>query len=66
MEVNDGRAGSLAAEIISLVDAFDPETCAREWMEKSGIVSPSGVLALAPFLGKSRFLEQYQVFTEET
>lgn len=44
----------------------EPEACAQEWMEKSGIVSPSGVLALAPFLGKSRFLEQYQVFTEET
>ena len=41
VEVNDGRVGSLAAEIISLVDAIDPEACAREWMVKSGIVSPS-------------------------
>ena len=41
VEVNDGRAGSLAAEIISLEDAIDPEACAREWMVKSGIVSPS-------------------------
>lgn len=41
VEVNDGRAGSLAAEIISLVDAIDPDTCAMEWMVKSGIVSPS-------------------------
>ena len=40
-EVKDGRADSLAAEIISLVDAIDPEACAREWMVKSGIVSPS-------------------------
>ena len=40
VKVKDGRAGSLAAEIISLVDAIDPEACAREWMVKSGIVSP--------------------------
>lgn len=40
VEVNDGRAESLAAEIISLVDAIDPETCACEWMVKSGAVSP--------------------------
>lgn len=41
VEVNDGRTDSLAAEIISLVDAIDPKACAREWMVKSGIVSPS-------------------------
>ena len=41
VEMKDSRAGSLAAEIISLVDAIDPEACAREWMVKSGIVSPS-------------------------
>lgn len=40
VEVNDGRAESLAAEIISLVDVIDPEACAREWMVKSGAVSP--------------------------
>lgn len=40
VEVNDGRTDSLAAEIISLVDAIDPGTCAREWMVKSGAVSP--------------------------
>ena len=38
--VKDGRTGSLAAEIISLVDAIDPETYACEWMVKSGAVSP--------------------------
>ena len=38
--VKDGRTGSLAAEIISLVDVIDPEACAREWMVKSGAVSP--------------------------
>lgn len=41
VEVYDGRADSLAAEIISLVDAIDPEACAREWMVKSGAVPPS-------------------------
>lgn len=41
VEVKDGRADSLAAEIISLVDAIDPEACAREWMVKSGAVPPS-------------------------
>lgn len=40
VEVNDGRAGNLAAEIISLVDAIDPGTCACEWMVKSSAVSP--------------------------
>ena len=41
VEMKDSRAGRLAAEIISLVDAIAPETCAREWMVKSGAVSPS-------------------------
>lgn len=41
VEMKDCRAKSLAAEIISLVDAIDPKACAREWMVKSGIVSPS-------------------------
>lgn len=40
VEIKDNMAGSLAAEIISLVDAIDPETCACEWMVKSGAVSP--------------------------
>lgn len=41
VEMKDCRAKSLAAEIISLVDAIDPKACAREWMMKSGIVSPT-------------------------
>lgn len=40
-EISDGRAESLAGEIISLVDAIDPETCAVEWMVKSGMASMS-------------------------
>lgn len=41
VEMKDCRAKSLAAEIISLVDAIDPETCAVEWMVKSGMASMS-------------------------
>lgn len=41
VEIKGNMAGSLAAKIISLVDAINPETCAREWMVKSGAVSPS-------------------------
>lgn len=40
-EMSDGRAESLAGEIISLVDAIDPETCAVEWLMKSGMASMS-------------------------
>lgn len=40
IEVKEGRSGEVYREIISFVDALDPERCAMDWMVKSGAVSP--------------------------
>lgn len=42
--MTDGRASSLVDEIISFVDALDPERYACEWMENKGDVSPARYL----------------------
>ena len=39
-----GRISSLVDEIISFVDALDPERYACEWMENKGDVSPASYL----------------------
>lgn len=43
-ELSGGRVGTLVDEIISFVDALDPERYANEWLEKSGVTSPSRFL----------------------
>lgn len=40
-ELTDGLVGTLVDEIISFVDALDPEHYAGEWLEISGDLSPS-------------------------
>ncbi|EJW89714.1 hypothetical protein EVA_22179, partial [gut metagenome] len=40
-EMKDGKLSNLVREIESLVDAIDPETCASEWMIRSGSIAPS-------------------------
>lgn len=40
IEVKEKRSGEVCREIISFVDALDPERCAMDWMVKSGAVSP--------------------------
>ena len=40
-ELSGGRVGTLVDEIISFVDALDPEHYAAEWLEASGSDSPS-------------------------
>lgn len=39
-EMKDGSMKYLVQEIVSFVDAIEPETCAVEWMIKSGAVIP--------------------------
>lgn len=39
--MTDGRISSIVDEIISFVDALDPERYAGEWLEISGDLSPS-------------------------
>lgn len=41
VELTDYKLNGLIREIISFVDALDPEQCAWEWMVKSGAVHPS-------------------------
>lgn len=41
VNVESGRAVALFREILSFVDAPEPEQCASEWMVKSGAVTPS-------------------------
>ena len=43
-ELTDGLVGTLVDEIISFVDALDPERYAGEWLEASGDLSPSRYL----------------------
>ena len=43
-ELTDGLVGTLVDEIISFVDALDPERYACEWMENKGDVSPARYL----------------------
>ena len=43
-ELTDGLVGTLVDEIISFVDALDPERYACEWMECKGDVSPARYL----------------------
>lgn len=43
-ELTDGLVGTLVDEIISFVDALDPERYACEWMESKGDVSPARYL----------------------
>ena len=40
-DMKDGSMKYLIREIVSFVDAIEPETCAAEWMIKSGAVIPS-------------------------
>ena len=40
-EMKDGKVSNLVKEIESFVDAIEPETCASEWMVRSGTVAPS-------------------------
>ena len=39
-EMKDGKVSNFVKEIESFVDAIEPETCAVEWMIKSGAVIP--------------------------
>ena len=43
-ELSRGCVATLVDEIISFVDALDPERYASEWLEKSGVTSPSRFL----------------------
>lgn len=40
-EMKDGKVCNLVKEIESFVDAIEPETCASEWVVRSGAVAPS-------------------------
>jgi|SRR3712207_924613 len=40
-DTKDGSMKYLIREIVSFVDAIEPETCAAEWMIKSGALIPS-------------------------
>ena len=40
-ELSGGRVGTLVDEIISFVDALDPERYAAEWLESAGPLTPS-------------------------
>lgn len=40
-EMEGNRADTLAGEILSFVDEFDPEQCAGIWLEASGQLSPT-------------------------
>ena len=40
-EMKDGKVSNLVKEIESFVEAIEPETCASEWMVRSGAVAPS-------------------------
>ena len=40
-DMKDSSMEYLVREIVSFVDAIEPETCAAEWMIKSGAVIPS-------------------------
>lgn len=40
-ELSGGRVGTLVDEIISFVDALDPERYAAEWLESAGPVTSS-------------------------
>ena len=40
-EMKDGKVSNLVKEIESFVDAIEPESCASEWMVRSGAVAPS-------------------------
>lgn len=43
-EVTDDKTESLVSEIVSFVDAIEPEICAEEWMIKSGGLAASRYL----------------------
>lgn len=43
-EVKDDKVSSLISEIVSFVDAINPNTCAKEWMIKSGAMDSSRYL----------------------
>lgn len=43
-EMKNGKMENLVSEIMSFVDAINPEVCAWEWMIKSGATSPARYL----------------------
>lgn len=43
-EITDDKTDSLVSEIVSFVDAIEPEICAEEWMIKSGELAVSRYL----------------------
>ena len=43
-EITDDKKESLVSEIVSFVDAIEPEICAEEWMIKSGGLAASRYL----------------------
>ncbi|MCS2793807.1 hypothetical protein NXW97_17685 [Bacteroides faecis] len=43
-EIADGRMESLVSEIVSFVDAIEPNICAKEWMIRSGAVAANRYL----------------------
>lgn len=43
-EMKNGKMENLISEIMSFVDAINPEVCAWEWMIKSGATSPARYL----------------------
>lgn len=43
-EITDDKTESLVSEIVSFVDAIEPEICAEEWMIKSGGLAASRYL----------------------
>lgn len=40
VDIGSGRVKTLFRELLSFVDALEPERCAMDWMVKSGVVSP--------------------------
>lgn len=44
VEITDDKTESLVSEIVSFVDAIEPEICAEEWMIKSGELAASRYL----------------------
>lgn len=43
-ETPDDKTESLVAEIVSFVDAIEPNICAKEWMIKSGVMAANRYL----------------------
>lgn len=43
-ETTDDKTESLVSEIVSFVDAIEPNICAKEWMIKSGVMAANRYL----------------------